>query len=497
MTISTAIDPQAVARVLGIKTEFKDFRTGSLRILPQRLAVIGQGNGNAVYSTDKRDFNTAFEVGQVYGFGSPLHLAALQLFPVNNNGVGLVPVTFFPLDAGGGAVQASGTITPAGAVTKAGQYLIRINNMLTAPFVIAEGASIADMTLAITEAINSVVELPVTATDNGTDVTVTAKWAGITGNDIVIEAISPADTGVTITVTTMAGGLVEPDVQPALDQFGDIWYTMVLNLLTSSEETNLDKYQTFGVGRWGPTVKKPLVVFTGNTAVTVDDATLITDTRKDDFINSQLVAPGSNDLPFVVAARQVTKIITLANSNPAHDYGSQEATGLTPGADADQWLYNDRDLAVKRGSSTIEVRDGVINISDTVTHYHPDGDPLPAYRYVVDIVKLQNIIFNIELVFATPEWDGAPLVPDFQVVSNRTAKKPKMAKAEVATVLDELGLEAIISDPETAKLNILAGINTTNPKRLDLCVPIQLSGNTNIISVDLKFGFFFGTAQVA
>jgi hypothetical protein len=32
-----------------------------------------------------------------------------------------------------------------------------------------------------------------------------------------------------------------------------------------------------------------------------------------------------------------------------------------------------------------------------------------------------------------------------------------------------------------------------NPKRLDLTVTVQLSGNTNIVSVDLEFGFFFGT----
>jgi phage tail sheath gpL-like len=193
----------------------------------------------------------------------------------------------------------------------------------------------------------------------------------------------------------------------------------------------------------------------------------------------------------------VARIAPVANSNPPHDYGSQPATGLVPGADGDQWTYADRDQAVKAGSSTIEVKDGVINIADVVTFYHPTGDPLPAYRFVVDIVRLQNIIFNLDLIFATAEWDGAPLIPDEQPTTNRAAKKPKSAKTAIASMLDALGLEAIISDPETSKANTLVEIDGSNPKRLNAVVPVTLSGNTNIKSIDLEFGFFFGTGQIA
>jgi phage tail sheath gpL-like len=208
------------------------------------------------------------------------------------------------------------------------------------------------------------------------------------------------------------------------------------------------------------------------------------------------VAPGSDDLPFVVAARQLARIAVIANNNPPHDYGSQDATGLTPGTDGEQWDYLARDEAVKKGSSTIEVKDGVVNISDVVTMYHPTGDTVPAYRYVVDIIKLQQVIFNLDLIFAVPEWDGAPLIPDDQPTVNRSAKKPKMAKAEVAGMIDSLALNAILSDPNTAKESIVAGINATNPKRLDLAVTVQLSGNTNIKSIDLNFGFFYGTEPI-
>ena len=190
----------------------------------------------------------------------------------------------------------------------------------------------------------------------------------------------------------------------------------------------------------------------------------------------------------------MARIAKLANNNPPHDYGSQDATGLTPGTDGEQWDYTLRDQAVKGGSSTTEVKDGVINVSDVVTFYHPTGDTTPAYRYVVDIVKLQNIIFNLDLIFANADWDGAPLIPDDQHTTNRDAKKPRTAVAEMGSMLDSLGLNAIISDPVTAKANTFAEIDSQNPKRLNAVTTVQLSGNANIISVDLNFGFFFGTS---
>lgn len=496
MPISTAVDASAVARVVGIKTAFKDLRGGGVLFLPQRVALIGQGSTASVYSTDKAQVTSALAVAQTYGFGSPLHLAALQLFPVNGDGVGTIPVTIYPMDDAGTGVVSDGDITPTVVPTEAASYIVRVNNIDSEAFVISVGDVAADVVTAMTAAINAVLEMPIIATDGTTLVTTVSKWKGTSANDIVIEIIGSTTSGNSFAITQHTGGLVNPDVDDALGQVGNVWESMILNCLDIADTTTLDKYDVFGDGRWGALVRKPTVVFTGNTATAVAAAIAVPDARKNDRTNSQLVAPGSNNLPFIVAARQLARIVVVANNNPPHDYGSQDATGLTPGADGDQWTYADRDQAVKAGSSTTEVKDGVINISDVVTFYHPTGDPTPAYRFVVDIVKLQNIIFNLDLEFATAKWDGAPLIPDDQPTVNRDAKKPKTAVAAVSSILDSLGLNAIISDPDTAKANTFAEIDPGNPKRLNLVTTVQLSGNTNIKSIDLNFGFFFGTSTV-
>lgn len=490
--ISTAVDTSAVARVVGIKTQFKDLRGGAALSLPQRVAVVGQGATASTYSNAKAQHTSAFSVGSTYGFGSQLHLAALQLLPANGDGVGTIPVTFYPVSDAGASVAAAGDITPSGTQTVAAAYQVNVNNILSEPFVINAGDSVADRTAAITAAINAVLEMPVIATDNSTDVGIVAKWKGTSGNDLVVSVEGSTSAGTVFAFTQPTGGLVNPDVQPALDQIGDIWETLVLSCFEADDTTILDTYSTFGEGRWGALVRKPLMVFSGSTETTVANATAVSDARKSDRTNAQLIAPGSTDLPVTVAARQLARIAVVANTNPSRNYGSQKATGLTPGADGDQWTYADRDEAVKKGSSTIEVKDGVVNLGDIVTFYHPSGDPFPAYRYVVDVVKLQNIIYNLDFIFTAEEWAGAPLIPDDQPTVNPDAKQPKAAKAAIAALLDSLGLLAVISDPAAAKASIVAGINANNPKRLDVSVTVQLSGNTEIISVDLDFGFYFG-----
>jgi phage tail sheath gpL-like len=496
MTISTAVDLSAVARVVGVKTAFKDLRGGNVLFLPQRIAVVGQGSTASVYPTTKIQLTSERAVAERFGYGSPLHLAARQLLPVNGDGVGSIPVTFYPLVDDGSGVAAAGEIAPSGTQTELATYIVRINNVDSAAFTVAAGATVAARCTSMVAAINATLHIPVVATATATEVDIVAKWKGASGNDIKIEVIGSTTAGTTFAITQPTGGAVNPNVDSALAQFGNVWESMVLNCLNVEDTVTLGKINTVGEGRWGALVRKPFVSFVGNVASSVNSAITVSDARRTDRINAQLVSPGSKDLPLVVAARQLARIAPVANNNPARDYGSLDASGLTPGADSVQWDYPSRDQAVKGGSSTVEVKDSVVNISDVVTFFHPTGDALPAYRYVCDIVKMQSIIFNLDLIFATAEWDGAPLIPDDQPTVNPTARKPKTAVTAVNSMIDSLGLNAIISDPATAKTRTMAAISAQNPKRLDVALTVQLAGNANIISVDFNFGFYFGVTPV-
>lgn len=495
MAISTAVDPSAVARVIGIKTKFSDLRGGRVAYLPQRIAVIGQCGtvADGSMSTTKRRVTSAVEVGQIYGFGSPLHLAVQGLLPANGDGVGSIPVTVYPLKSAGTATAGTATITPSPTqATVAGTFRIRVGGVLSEAFSISVGDAAADVVSNIAAAINSTVDIPVFAVDGETVVTLTTKWKGLSANGVKVEVIGTTATGITLTTTSTSGGTVNPSVAGAISQIGDVWETMVLNCLNYDDLTALDALKTAGDQRWEAMNSRPFVAFCGTNVEEVGTITTIIGTRPTDRVNAVLTAPGSPSLPFVIAARQVARIAKQANNDPAHNYDKKLVDGVVPGTDLVQWDYAERDLAVKSGCSTTEVADGAVRISDVVTFYHPSGDPTPAYRFVVDVVKLMNIIFNLNLIFAGEGWAGAPLIPDNQATTNRSAKQPRSAVAAVCSLLDNLGLNAVISDPETAKENTSAEIDPSNPKRLNVSTIVQLSGNTSIISVDLNFGFYFG-----
>jgi len=493
MTISTAVDPNARASVVGIDENFVDLRAGAAVGLPQRIAVYAQGATAATYSLDKREVLSDVEAGTVYGFGSPAHLAVQQMKPQNGDGVGIVPVTVYPMDDAGGALAAIGDITPsAGPQTAAGSYRVNVNNILSEAFIIPVGAiTVATIVADATAAINANLDMPVVATDNTTDVILTSKWKGDSANDLIVSVVGPA-LGTLFAITQPTGGATNPNVDTPLALVGDIWETLALNCLDIADTATLDKFEAFGATRYDALVHQEINVYTGNTAATVSGATAVSDARKLDRVNGQLVSPGTADLPFVVAARQLARVASVGNNNAPVNYNGQRATGLTPGADNVQWDYAERQAAFTAGSSTIVKRDGVVELEDIRTFYHPDGDPNPAYAWQVDNCKRMNYIYNVNAEFSQAAWRGAPLVPDSQAVVNPAARQPKDAVTAMSAIADGAAAEAWISDPEFAKANTVAGIDSGNPKRLNVAQTIKLAGNSNIISITENWGFFFG-----
>lgn len=492
MAISTAVDLSAIARVTGIKTEFVNFRSGGTVFLPQRVAVFGQGSSISAYDTTKRQVTSALEAAQIYGFGSPIHLSCLQLLPRNGDGVGTIPVTIYPLEDDASGTASDGDITPTGTQTVAASYRVKVSGQLSEAFVISVGDTIPAICTNIATAINSVLSMPIIATATAGEVTFVSKWAGESANDIVVSVVGSTDAGTSFAISQPRGGLVNPNIDDALAQVGDVWESFFINCFNIDDTVTLDKFSVFGEGRRGALTHKPVNVFVGNSIADMTLSTTIPHSRKEDRVNGHIPAPGSSSLPLEIVSRAFARIAPLANNNPPHDYGSQALTGIDAGSDGVQWDYLERDAAVKRGSSTTEVRDGVVTLSDVTTFYHPEGDIDAPYRFLVDHVREWNCIFNYELVFGSDEWDGAPLIPDDQETVNPTAKTPNSAIAESNSIIDGLASNAIIANPAQSKSDTLAEVSAENSKRLNLSVPVYFSGNTNIKSIDINHGFNFG-----
>lgn len=488
-----SIDQSAIARVLGIDVKFENFNLGQALYLPQRVTVIGQGNTAASYDLLKTAVISSGQIGSKYGLGSPIHLAIKQMFPDNNDGIGGIPVTVIAVEDG--TTEADGEIAVTGTLeTVQSVGTVTLGGIVSKQFVSVIDETPTTLAVKIKAAIDAILDMPVITGVLAVGVLpLTSKWKGESANDISIQIDFDSDSALTIASTAFSNGAANPDVDPALAKIGNVWETMILNLMNYDDTATLTKYATYGEGRWNQLVKKPCVVISG----TGDDfatRTAITDARKDDRINFLGVSVGSLELPFVIAARALAKdIAVLANNKPAHNYIGK-LTGLVAGADALQETDATRNLSVLAGSSTSIKVGTVAELSDTITMYHPVDDPQSAYRYVVDIVKLMNVLFNVEVILQT--FKGKPLAPDIVVTADPDAVQPKDVVAVLSDLADSLeqGQSMIIVDSGFTKQNITASINVGNPKRLDSTFPVKLSGNVEVNSNDIKFGFFFGTA---
>lgn len=497
MTVSTAFAPSRVARGVAILPQYKPQGAAGTRYLPVSIALIAQGGESTTYAATKRRVFTAYEGGSVYGFDSPIYQALESLLPPSGDGVGDIPVDIYPIASptAGTPAAAVGTITPTvsgGAVATPQDYYILVNNRRSLKIRTAVGDDAAAFIAAGIAAVNGVLGMPGTASDGTTNVTFTAGWNGASGDNIHLAVESPDDAEVTFVIVQPTGGAGTISITEPLAAIGNVWETHVINGNDYTDSDFLDEYAAYNEGRWDPEVRKPLRVYTGTNEATLATVTAVTDARKTDRTNVILTNPGSNDLPIVIAADQVRRIAPLANTDPAHDYCARKCPRLTAAADSSQWTSAQRQAAVVAGCSTIEVVDGVVQISDVVTCYHPTGEEPPAYRKDVNIWKISTMIYNTGLIFGSSDWAGAPLVPDAQAVKTPSAKKPKMALGALYALYDAAGSDGIISDPDYAKTNSSADIDGSNPDRLNVVEVFKLGGNSNVISIDMNFGFYYG-----
>ena len=491
------VSASAVSRVTGVTVTPKNFNTGKAAMLPQRLVIIGQGNDNVVYPTTKYECEgSASEIGEKYGYGSPLHLAARQLFP-QNGAQATFPVTFIGVKGAESAGVAEGTVTVAGTATAAGSAVLSIGGV-DIQIAVAKGDSKEAIETAILTAVNAEMNSPAKASavagsgDDPAYIKLTARWSGALGNRISL--VWNGDiAGITVSLGAFTGGSLVPSVDAALAEIGTtVWETFVLDTFDyknadGSASSLLDVYQLWCEGRWDTLTKMPCLIAHGCTD-NYTTRTAVSDARKTDYSNFFIPSVGSTELPFVVAAKGLLGMLTVADSNPAQNY-KNVLTGLKRGADNVQEAYTVRNQSVMKGSSTNIANGSVAELNDIVTFYHPDGEgKYPSRRYVVDAVKLMNIVYNLRLITEADAVKGAPLVPDFQVTSNPTALQPKTFKTWFINLADSLGLNAIISDVDFTIENITVTIDSENSKRVNYVFPCKVSGNVEVVSGDLYFG---------
>lgn len=504
MPSSNAVSLSNVAATTGFLLDKGNFNPNS-PFLPQSINILAEANtaNQSGLNTAAYQITNARQAAEAYGYGSPMHLIARILFPPAGGGVS-IPVYCYAQEEAGSGVAKVITVTPSGTATGSGTVYVRVagRTILDGDSYAVSIASGDTATLQCNKfraAIAAVLGCPVTGSGTTTFIC-TAKWAGLTSNDITIEidTTDAPNVGVTYGVVNTTAGAGTPAVTDALTSFGNEWRTLVINSygLVSATMTELEDFNGIPdpvnpTGRFTGTVWKPIIAYSGTL---LDDPSSITDAREDQVTIATCPAPLSLGLGFEAAANYVAATWNVFQNKPNTSVLNLRLPDMPAPAAGDipaMTSYTTRDAYVKKGCSTADLINGVFIIKDFVTTYHPDGEVPPHYRYVRDM----NVYFNMKFRYALREatvLQGKQLANDDDVVTASDVMTPASWKTEVNDLIDDSVRDGLIVDAAFSKASVQTGINGQNPNRMDTLFNIKISGVAYITAATIKGGFNFG-----
>jgi phage tail sheath gpL-like len=233
-----------------------------LPVINQPSLLVGTMNSEGDAPPDiALAIGTQAQADNAFGQGSELSRMFLSFF--NNNFAN--EVWALPLAEPTGGTAAAGDIVVTTPPTTAGTIFLYIAGELVEEINITTTDSADDIANAIADAVNAQGDLPVTAdatTTPGT-CTLTAKWMGVTGNDIRIDLnyygsiggeVLPVGLVMTLpTNNVLSGGVGVPDPAAGIAALGEKNFEYVA-LATTDSNTLMMWNEEFGFtdsGRWG------------------------------------------------------------------------------------------------------------------------------------------------------------------------------------------------------------------------------------------------------
>lgn len=502
--MSDAVGSERVAKIVGYRITKGDFKKANPN-LPIRIAVLGEANeaNQSTLDLNPKVITSAQQAGQLYGFGSPIHMMMRILRPVNGGGVQAIPTIVYPQSKAAGAVAKVLQITPTGTATANGTHTAVIAGRTgvdgaTYDFEVKTGDTPTEIIAKIRDAVNAVLSTPVIASVITGKTVLTSKWNGLTSDKLSVTINTNGNSlGITYAVVSSVSGSGTPSVQAALNLFGSEWNTHVVNGygMDTSTMTLLEAFNGIPdvdnpTGRYQGIVMKPFIALTGSVE---DDSSSVTDTRSTQVTIAICPAPLSAGLPLEAAANMCVLAARQAQDTPHTDVAGMSYPDMpTPINIGSMASYDNRDTIVQKGHSTVDLISQRYVVQDFVTTYHPVGENPPQFRYVRSLIQDFNIRFGYYLLEQT-HVVGHSIASDDAVVSVSKVVKPKQWLQIIRNYAEELEKKNLIVDKAFMQESTTVDLDGVNPDRFNSFFRYKRSGFARISSTTAEAGFNFGS----
>lgn len=387
--------PFSKPNVPGIYLRFNNTLARGNPQQPHRVVVIGTRLASgSVPQNEPRRVNAPTEADSFFGQGSMVASMA-KAFIAQNSKLELWAVGIDELLAG---TAAAGSIEISGTSTAAGELVLLIAGVrvrVVVPNGTAGGTVVDDVVAKMAD----IPTLPVSGADGVTEVTLTVKWKGTSGNyvDVRLDPDAKVPAGLTVTITEPTGGASDPEIDAALSALGNTQYNTVA--IGYVDTVNLGHMDDFLRPRWGELVKTEGHGFAASTG-SYGDLTTLAGSLNSEF--TTVVAPGASPTPpwiWAAAVAGVDARETVRDVNAGRE--GQVIEGVRPADVKDEFSFDELDTLIANGISTVKAdANGRAEVISLVTTYTTDSDGFSdeSYRLVTTMRSLSRLRFDLTVL---------------------------------------------------------------------------------------------------
>lgn len=438
----------------------------AVRTLPanvQRMLIVGQGTaeGSQPVLTPVDVFSDE-EARTLFGTGSLAHLMVRAAITANP----YLRLTVITVADDAAGIAASGKVTLTGTATGAGVVNLTIGAQL-----VQVAAALTDtaqtVAAALAERINVNRTLPVTAAAVGGVLTITARNKGAAGNGVALTC-SLAVPGLAAVVAPMAGGMVDPDIAPALAAIFADGHVIVAVPYTAQAQLTALRSHLDAVSH--------ALEQRGAIGVYAHTGTLAQATTLAGQINSGRITcallPGTTSPAWEVAAAYASVI--ASEEDPARPLNTLALSPVAVPPVAKRLGRMEQESALYNGCTPLEVGPGEkVQIVRAITTYTRDP------QGVEDIALLDLTTIRTLDYIRTACRERISLRFPREKLTNRTAAKVRSELIDVLYKLEEL---EIVEEVKANLPGLIVERDLQDPNRLDAKIPADVVNGLHVFA---------------
>jgi phage tail sheath gpL-like len=443
----------------------------------------------------------------ICGQGSPLARMFTAFFLLNKAS----PCVLLPIAEPAAGVAATGDIVVTAGPTQPGTLDLYIGGQ-NVNVGVSAGDTTAQVAGKIQTAINAVLDLPVTAgAPIGSTTTLTAKWRGITGNDIRVElnVLGPlggemTPVGLTLTLpgnNVLANGTGVPVWTNAIANLGDEPYEYVGmgHNDTGSISAWGTEYGFTDSGRWGWIREDYGHVMTSKRD-TYSNLFTYGPTNNNGVISIMAVEPTSPSPVYEWTGAFCARAAGALSIDPARPLQTLTFDGIFPAAKTGRFNKTQLNALASVGLAIQSTTaDGVPAIAREQTTYQKNilGQPDNAYELMTTLATLAELFRRMKQSITSKYArcklanDGTKFGPGQAIVT------PNLIRAEIVAEYRQAEYDGLVENTDLFKKALIVERDDVDPNRVNVLYPPDIINQLRMFAVLGQFRLQFPSASLA